>query len=69
VWGTVAALAAVRARTWRTKVIEWSAAAFITVAVGVSRLYLGAHWLSDVLGGWALGGVWRTVVLTVTRRS
>jgi undecaprenyl-diphosphatase len=26
--------------------------------VGLTRLYLGAHWMTDVLGGWALAGVW-----------
>jgi membrane protein DedA with SNARE-associated domain len=27
----------------------------ITAAIGISRAYLRVHWLSDVLGGWALG--------------
>ncbi|MFI9627943.1 phosphatase PAP2 family protein [Streptomyces sp. NPDC052042] len=35
----------------------WAAAVVSVAGVGLTRLYLGVHWLSDVLGGWLLGAV------------
>lgn len=50
----------------RRRLVFAIAAALVAVVVGASRLYLGVHWLTDVLGGYALGLTWLAVVLIAT---
>ncbi len=38
--------------------VPYSISVFLVVAISFSRLYLGVHWLSDVLAGWSLGLIW-----------
>lgn len=51
------------ARSRRARLLVVAAAAVYAGAVGASRLYLGAHWLTDVLAGEALGAAVGLVVL------
>ncbi len=51
-WATTRRTRADLARTTCTLAVCWA------VAVGLTRVYLGVHWASDVIGGWLLAAVW-----------
>lgn len=48
----------------RARVGPWVVAAVVVLLIGLTRLYLGVHWLSDVIGGYTIGACWLVLVLT-----
>ncbi|MDQ6770387.1 MAG: bifunctional DedA family/phosphatase PAP2 family protein, partial [Gemmatimonadota bacterium] len=61
-------LAYVIGSTWietaRGRLVLFLATALLVVAIGISRLYLGVHYFSDVVGGYAVGVLWLSVCIS-----
>jgi len=58
VYLSLAALLAHFADRRRVRVYALAAGLIVTLIVGMSRVYLGVHWPTDVMAGWALGAAW-----------
>ena len=63
----LAIIAIVRLQGWRTRSLVFVPVGLILALSALSRVADGAHWPSDVLGGFLLGGVWLLVMAWVYR--
>ena len=67
-FGMLAALLAARESRPHARILLWTAAALLVAMIGFSRIYLGVHYATDVLGGFAAAVVWIFVVYVTHRQ-
>lgn len=67
-YGVLAWLAARAMPSRAARAATWAAAALLILLVGTTRLYLGVHYPSDVLGGFLVGFAWLCIVTSLYRR-
>jgi undecaprenyl-diphosphatase len=66
-YGVLAGLAGARAESRAMRVAIWIAAAALVCAIGLSRIYLGVHYPTDVLAGYIAAAAWVSTLLFASR--
>ena len=72
VYGMLAYFTVLALESWRARTAVVFGAALLVLLIGFSRMYLGVHYFSDVVAGYAAGGVWLSALITgaeTVRRS
>ena len=66
-YGVLAGLLAGRVRSMSARVLIWLVAALLVLAIGLSRIYLGVHYPSDVIAGYLAGTIWAATMVALDR--
>ena len=67
IYGVLAGLVARRIKSHVLAAVVWIAAALLIAAIGLSRIYLGVHYPSDVLAGYLAGAIWVSGLIAADR--
>ena len=65
--GTIAYLLILRQTSTVARTLTVAGAAVFALTIGLSRVFLGHHWFTDVVAAWLLGSAWLALVITAHR--
>jgi undecaprenyl-diphosphatase len=67
-YGALAAILTTRLENLRIRIFLWTGAVILILLIGLSRIYLGVHYTTDVIAGFAAALIWIVVVAFAEQR-